>query len=83
MRDREGNLWTTSLQGVSKIPAFHLATWRERHGLFEDEVTSVLERPDGSVVLGHRGGLTVLRDGVASVLPFDVDENSRPAARVL
>lgn len=56
--DREGNLWAASRRGVTKIVSFRFATYRPDHGLLEDEVTAILERRRGGLVLGHRGGLT-------------------------
>ncbi|MEM7307486.1 MAG: ATP-binding protein [Planctomycetota bacterium] len=61
-RDREGNLWIASPRGVSKIVSRRFESWTAEHGLFEDEVTAVLERADGTIVLGHGGGLTFLGD---------------------
>ena len=56
--DREGNAWIATLRGVSKITSFRFASYRREHGLFEDEVTTVLERASGEIVLGHPHGLT-------------------------
>ena len=59
-RDREHNVWVSSARGVSKIVSFRFATYLEEHGLYDDEVTAVLERRDGSFVFGHTGGLTFI-----------------------
>ena len=59
-RDREHNVWVSSARGVSKIVSFRFATYLEEHGLYDDEVTAVLERRNGSFVFGHSGGLTFI-----------------------
>lgn len=58
--DREGNLWVSSLRGLSKIVSRRIASYGSQHGLFANEVTAVLERRSGEMVLGHPGGLTIL-----------------------
>ncbi len=62
MFDREGALWASSARGVSKIVSFRFANYDEDHGLVHDEVTAVFQRSDGSMVLGHGGGLTFFGD---------------------
>ena len=56
--DREEILWVASPRGISKVVSFRFASYRREHGLLEDEVTAVLERRNGDLVLGHPGGLT-------------------------
>ena len=58
--DDQGSLWVSSARGVSRIPSFRFASYGRVHGLLADEVTAVLERRDGSLVLGHDFGLTFL-----------------------
>jgi len=62
LRDREGNIWITSLRGVSKITHLSRETWTSAHGLLGDEVASIQRRFDGSVVLGQVGGLSVFSE---------------------
>jgi signal transduction histidine kinase/ligand-binding sensor domain-containing protein/ActR/RegA family two-component response regulator len=61
--DREGLLWAASGRGVSKLVSLRFATLSKEHGLYEDEVTAVLQRRDGTIVLAHRTGLTLLEEG--------------------
>ncbi|MEE8525221.1 MAG: ATP-binding protein [Thermoanaerobaculia bacterium] len=61
--DREEVLWVASPRGVSKIVSFRFASYGREHGLLEDEVTAVLERRNGDMVLGHPTGLTFLEEG--------------------
>jgi PAS domain S-box-containing protein len=58
--DREGNVWLANPRGVSKLPNRRLRSLSEPDGLLADEVSSVLQRRDGTMVLGHSGGLTFL-----------------------
>ncbi len=58
--DREQHLWVGTGRGVSKIVSFRFANYDAEHGLLTDEVTAVLERASGEMVLGHQQGLTLL-----------------------
>jgi signal transduction histidine kinase/CheY-like chemotaxis protein len=59
-RDREGNIWVTGLRGISRIDGIRFASFSKDNGLFDDEVTAVLERKSGGIVLGHPCGLTFI-----------------------
>ena len=59
-RDREGNMWVAWVRGVSKLVESPFKNLNKDNGLFADEVTAVLERRSGQVVLGHGRGLTFL-----------------------
>ncbi|MBN2071669.1 MAG: response regulator [Candidatus Krumholzibacteriota bacterium] len=59
-RDREGNIWVGGLRGLSKITSLRFTSYTKDNGLFEDEVSVVLERSSGDMVLGHPTGLTFL-----------------------
>ncbi len=61
--DREGQIWITSKQGVTKIRSLLTTAWDQRAGLFDDEVSAVAELPDGTMVFGHEGGLSFLQSG--------------------
>jgi PAS domain S-box-containing protein len=61
--DREENLWVAGELGVTKIINRRFASYTREHGLYDGEVTAVLERRSGTIVLGHRGGLTFLDGG--------------------
>ncbi len=58
--DREKVAWMSSPRGVFKLISRRLAFYDRDHGLFDDEVSAVLQRRNGETVLGHNGGLTVL-----------------------
>lgn len=58
--DREGLLWVGGERGVSKIASFAFSVMDRRHGLLADEVAAILHRKDGTTVLAHPGGLTMI-----------------------
>ena len=58
--DRESDLWIGTGRGVSKLISRRFARYSRAQGIYDDEVTAVLERRSGEVVLGHRGGLSIL-----------------------
>ncbi len=58
--DREENIWFVGTRGISKLVSMRLETFDSRSGLAFDEVSAIVQRADGSMVLGHEGGLTFL-----------------------
>jgi PAS domain S-box-containing protein len=60
MTDHEGVVWITSQRGIDKLPNRRLHSLTTADGLLNEEVTAVLQRRDGTTVLGHSGGLTML-----------------------
>ena len=56
--DREGNIWVTNLRGVSKIVSRRFKNFKKKHGLFENEVTAILEYKTGKFIFGHVNGIT-------------------------
>lgn len=69
--DREDNLWIAGQRGVTKIITRRFVKYTRQQGLFEDEVTAALERRGGGIVLGHRGGVSLLRGDSVSTLKLD------------
>ncbi len=83
-RDREGNLWIATAVGVSKVVAGPFDNLAERDGLYEDEVTAILETSPGNLLLGHNRGLTFYRDGVLRAVPLSRGDVDNPmVSRVL
>jgi signal transduction histidine kinase/ligand-binding sensor domain-containing protein len=70
--DREGNMWVACVQGVNKIVNSPFTSLNMDSGLFADEVTAVLERRSGEIVLGHGGGLTFLEPDLRVVESRDI-----------
>ncbi len=58
LMDREKNIWLCSSRGISKIMSRRLACFNTDHGLLGDEVSAIIQRASGTMVLGHRKGLT-------------------------
>ncbi len=59
--DRESSVWLAGENGLSRVSnrRFDVFT-ASSDGIFDDTVCSVLERRNGDVVLGHRGGLSFI-----------------------
>jgi PAS domain S-box-containing protein len=76
-RDREGDVWIGSPRGASKIVSLRFANYGREHGLFNDEVTAVVERRPGEIVLGHVGGLSLWGDPIRTLRLTDEHEQGR------
>jgi len=75
--DRESNVWITGLRGITKLMSRRFASLSSEHGLHADEVSAILERRNGEIVLGHPGGLTFLEDPIRTVELTDVPFRGR------
>jgi ligand-binding sensor domain-containing protein len=60
MVDRGGHVWFANLRGLSKLVSRRFTSFDQSDGLLDDEVSAVLQRRDGTMVLGHEGGLTIM-----------------------
>ena len=60
LRDLDGNVWVCSLRGVTRIPPQSFASYGHDQGLYEDEVSAILELPSGRLVFGHEWGLSTM-----------------------
>jgi signal transduction histidine kinase/ligand-binding sensor domain-containing protein/CheY-like chemotaxis protein len=56
--DFEKNIWIAGDRGISKISSRRFSNFQKIHGLFEDEVSAVLEVAPGKFILGHNNGIT-------------------------
>ena len=68
--DREDNLWVGGARGLTKVITRRFGKYTRLQGLLDDEVTATLERRNGEMIFGHRGGLSRLRDDVIEALPL-------------
>lgn len=83
MLDREGNLWVAGARGVSNVISRRFATYRQLHGLLEDEVTAITEPRPGVLLFGHPHGLTRLENGTFRRYPIPADPaQATPSDRV-
>jgi len=80
--DRDGNVWVTTLRGVTRIPPRLFDNYDRSQGLFADEVTLVLESPPGRIVLGQTGGLSLFEDGLLRTLSLE-DQGEWSGIRIL
>ncbi len=78
--DRGGQIWLSSLRGVSKLANRRFRNLAGLDGLLDDEVSAVLTRRDGTVVLGHVGGVTILGETVER---FILDRAGFPWGRAI
>jgi len=77
--DREGILWVATRSDLIKLASRRFASWTRADGLFADDVTAILERRDGTLVLGHRGGMTLWSESKISTRPLPTQApNGRP-----
>jgi signal transduction histidine kinase/ligand-binding sensor domain-containing protein/CheY-like chemotaxis protein len=63
MRDRDHNTWIATSRGVSRIPSLRFLNRDPRDGLLSDEVSALLEYPEGRLIIGHNYGLSEWVDG--------------------
>lgn len=57
--DRELVLWQGTSQGIHKVISRYTSGYTSQQGLLADEVTALLRRRDGTLVVGHNNGLTL------------------------
>lgn len=62
MVDRGGQVWVMNMRGVSKLVSRRFTSYTRATGLLDDEVSAILERRDGTMVVGHEEGLTFMTD---------------------
>ncbi len=76
--DREQNIWITDTRGINKINNLKVINYFKKNGLLEDEVTAIAEMNDGTMVLGHNNGLTLLDKNKFKTIEFpDLKLNTR------
>jgi PAS domain S-box-containing protein len=57
--DRENNVWITDTRGADKFNNLNVESYNQFNGLYESEVTAIIEKKSGELVLGHNSGLTI------------------------
>lgn len=81
--DREANVWCGTPRGVSKITCSPFRTYRREQGLYEDEVVSLLERRDGTIVAGHHGAASFFTEDGITTRDFALAVSPLVEARIL
>src|SRR5262249_30425337 len=66
-QDREGSVWTATLNGLDRFRDFSVTTFSVNQGLSSAAVGSVLADRDGSVWLGTYGGLNRWNNGKITI----------------
>ncbi len=76
--DREQNFWITDTRGINKINNLKVTNYFEKNGMLEDEVTAIIEKNDGKIILGHNKGLSIYSNTTFKTIPFPHSlENTR------
>jgi signal transduction histidine kinase/CheY-like chemotaxis protein len=84
LHDREGLLWAATGLGISKLVSTSWATYGADSGLSRGETSALTQLADGSIALGHNGGLTLYRDGRFEPIDLERELPSDPGrSRVL
>ena len=82
--DREQNIWITDTRGINKINNLKVINYFKKNGLLEDEVTAITEMNNGTIVLGHNHGLTLLGEKTAKTIEFpDLKLNTRRVSDIM
>ncbi len=79
-KDREQNIWIISQRGMTKVINQRFENYDREQGLLHDEVTAVSALADGTIVLGHPGGLTLLDPAGTRTIRI---EGTSPKSRVM
>ena len=77
--DRESNFWAGGFRGISKIVNFRFANFTKLHGLYDNEVTAVMEFDNGEIVLGHNGGFSFLGPKGTGTIEIPGADSGTPA----
>lgn len=60
--DKEGNIWFVNNRGIEKFGGFKFINFDHNSGLIGDEVTSIIKRKNGDIILGQNYGLSILQN---------------------
>jgi len=56
--DRESNIWFTNFRGIDKLGGRIFSNFYKKDGLFEDEVSAIIEISKDVFLFGHNNGMT-------------------------
>ncbi|RJP68615.1 MAG: hypothetical protein C4539_08565 [Ignavibacteriales bacterium] len=68
--DSENNLWFTTYRGIDKISNQRFRNYYKANGLFENEVSAIIEVNKDHYLFGHNNGITIYRDGNFKTIDF-------------
>ena len=81
-QDEEGYLWVGTIGGLAKFNGEKFESFTTREGLLNNRIKS-LNYFEGSLWIGHDGGVSCLKNGTISKYSFTGDDKSRPATGIL
>ncbi len=70
--DSESNLWFCTYRGIDKLSSQRFLNYYKSTGLFDNEVSAILEVRKDFLIFGHNKGLTIYRDGIYKTIDFSV-----------
>lgn len=77
--DREGIIWAASLRGVNKMRKVPFENFYSGNGLLRDEVSALMELPDGTIAIGHNNGLSFMKnEKVVKTIQFEKPDSVSP-----
>ena len=80
--DKENNIWVGDHRGLFKFNLLRFENYNSNSGLVEDEVSSIIELKDGSILLANPRALNFLKNG--SITSIDLrDKYQDIVSRVL
>ncbi len=71
--DQDRQVWIASHRGITQYFSFRFANFTRDHGLLADEVASIVQRPDSSIVFGHFRGISIYADHRVETIPIEPD----------
>jgi ligand-binding sensor domain-containing protein len=72
VEDREGSLWVCTSNGLNQYKDVSITTYTSKEGLVNDNISSALEMPDGSLYFLSENGANITQIKNGKVLRFDV-----------
>lgn len=80
--DKENNIWVGDDRGLFKFNLLRFQNYNSDTGLIEDEVSSIYETRDGTLLIGNPRALNILKDGYLSSIDLG-NEFSEYTTRIL
>ncbi len=76
-KDRFKNIWIVSMLGLTKITESTFTTLKKEDGLFENDVTAIAQFQNGDKILGHKKGMTLIKNNKIIRVPAVGVKSSR------
>lgn len=72
-QDKRGFIWVGTLGGVARFDGRKFESFDRTDGLLNNQISSILELRDGSVILGSSGSISVIRANEVTSYAFEGD----------